>query len=159
MNEKALRVLEYNKIKDMIKNYTQTGAGKDLIDALKPYDNIYEVREHLEETYEALLLLGKKGSPPFEGLYDIREGISRAAKASTLMPGQLLKIANMLRCARRFKDYVNRKDEEESFRVIEDICEGLVPLKKLEDEILLAIASEDEVSDKASTTLYNIRRG
>ena len=158
MNEKALRVLEYNKIKDMIKNYTQTGAGKDLIDALKPYDNIYEVREHLEETYEALLLLGKKGSPPFEGLYDIREGISRAAKASTLMPGQLLKIANMLRCARRFKDYVNRKDEEESFRVIEDICEGLVPLKKLEDEILLAIASEDEVSDKASTTLYNIRR-
>jgi DNA mismatch repair protein MutS2 len=158
LNGKALRVLEYYKIKDMIKNYTQTGAGKDLIDALKPYDNIYEVREHLEETFEALQLLGKKGSPPFEGLYDVREGISRAEKASTLMPGQLLKIANMLRCARRFKDYVNRKDEEESFRVIEDICEGLVPLKKLEDEILLAIAGEEEISDKASTTLYNIRR-
>lgn len=158
MNEKALRVLEYYKIKEMIKNYTQTGAGKDLIDALKPYDNIYEVREHLEETLEALQLLGKKGSPPFEGLYDVREGISRAEKASTLVPGQLLKIANMLRCARRFKDYINRKDEEESFRVIEDICEGLVPLKKLEDEILLAIAGEEEISDKASTTLYNIRR-
>jgi DNA mismatch repair protein MutS2 len=158
LNEKALRVLEFYKIKEMIKNYTQTGAGKDLIDALKPYDNIYEVREHLEETFEALLLLGKKGSPPFEGLYDVREGISRAEKASTLMPGQLLRIANMLRCARRFKDYVNRKDEEESFRVIEDICEGLVPLKKLEDEILLAIAGEEEISDKASTTLYNIRR-
>jgi DNA mismatch repair protein MutS2 len=158
LNEKALRVLEYYKIKDMIKNYTQTGAGKDLIDALKPYDNIYEVREHLEETFEALLLLGKKGSPPFEGLYDVREGISRAEKASTLVPGQLLKIANMLRCARRFKDYVKRKDEEESFRVIEDICEGLMPLKRLEDEILLAIAGEEEISDKASTTLYNIRR-
>jgi DNA mismatch repair protein MutS2 len=158
LNGKALRVLEYYKIKDMIKNYTQTGAGKDLIDALKPYDNIYEVREHLEETFEALQLLGKKGSPPFEGVYDVREGISRAEKASTLVPGQLLKIANMLRCARRFKDYVNRKDEEESFRVIEDICEGLVPLKKLEDEILLAIAGEEEISDKASTTLYNIRR-
>jgi DNA mismatch repair protein MutS2 len=158
LNGKALRVLEYYKIKDMIKNYTQTGAAKDLIDALKPYDNIYEVREHLEETFEALQLLGKKGSPPFEGVYDVREGISRAEKASTLMPGQLLKIANMLRCARRFKDYVNRKDEEESFRVIEDICEGLVPLKKLEDEILLAIAGEEEISDKASTTLYNIRR-
>jgi DNA mismatch repair protein MutS2 len=158
LNGKALRVLEYYKIKDMIKNYTQTGAAKDLIDALKPYDNIYEVREHLEETFEALQLLGKKGSPPFEGVYDVREGISRAEKASTLMPGQLLKIANMLRCARRFKDYVNRKDEEESFRVIEDICEGLVPLKKLEDEIQLAIAGEEEISDKASTTLYNIRR-
>jgi DNA mismatch repair protein MutS2 len=158
LNEKALRVLEYQKIKDMIKNYTQTGAGKDLIDALKPYDNIYEVREHLEETYEALQLLAKKGSPPFEGLYDVREGISRAEKASTLMPGQLLKIANMLRCARRFKEYIGHKEEEESFRVIEDICEGIVPLKKLEDEILLAVVSEEEISDKASTTLYNIRR-
>lgn len=158
MNEKALRVLEYYKIKDIIKNYTQTSAAKDLLDSLKPYDNIYEVREHLEETREALELLMKKGSPPFEGLYDVREGISRAEKGSVLMPGQLLKIANMLRCSRRFKEYVSRRDEEESFRVIEDICEGLVPIKKLEDEILFAIVGEDEISDKASTTLYNIRR-
>lgn len=158
LNEKALRVLEYYKIKDIIKNFTQTSAGKDIIEDLKPYDNIYEVKEHLEETKEALMLLAKKGSPPFEGLYDVREGISRAEKGSSLMPGQLLKIANLLRCARRFKEYVNRREEEEAFRVIEDICEGLVPLKKLEDDILLAIVSEDEISDKASTTLYNIRR-
>ncbi|ERI90793.1 MutS2 family protein [Clostridiales bacterium oral taxon 876 str. F0540] len=158
LNEKALRVLEYYKIKDIIKNFTQTGAGKDIIEALRPYDNVYEVKEHLEETKEALMLLAKKGSPPFEGLYDIREGISRAEKGSSLMPGQLLKIANLLRCSRRFKDYVNRKEEEESFRVIEDICEGLVPLKRLEEDIFLAIVSEDEISDKASTTLYNIRR-
>lgn len=158
LNEKALRVLEYYKIKDIIKSFTQTSAGKDIIEDLKPYDNIYEVKEHLEETKEALMLLAKKGSPPFEGLYDVREGISRAEKGSSLMPGQLLKIANLLRCARRFKEYVNRREEEEAFRVIEDICEGLVPLKKLEDDILLAIVSEDEISDKASTTLYNIRR-
>jgi DNA mismatch repair protein MutS2 len=158
LNEKALRVLEYYKIRDIIKNYTQTGAAKDILESLRPYDNIYEVREHLEETREALELLMKKGSPPFEGLYDIREGISRAEKGSTLMPGQLLKIANMLKCARRFKEYVSRREEEESFRVIEDICEGLVPIKKLEDEILFAIVGEDEISDKASTTLYNIRR-
>jgi DNA mismatch repair protein MutS2 len=158
LNEKALRVLEYYKIRDMIKNYTQTGAAKDILETLKPYDNIYEVREHLEETREALELLMKKGSPPFEGLYDIREGIKRAEKGSTLMPGQLLKIANMLRCSRRFKEYISRREEEEGYRVIEDICEGLIPIKKLEDEILFAVVGEDEISDKASTTLYNIRR-
>jgi DNA mismatch repair protein MutS2 len=158
MNERALRVLEYYKIKDIIKNYTQTSAAKDIIEDLKPYTNIYEVREHLSETYEALMLLSKKGSPPFEGLHDIRDGISRAEKASTLMPGQLLKIAAMLRCARRFKDYVSRKEEEEAYRVIEDICEGLVPLKKLEDQIFNAIIGEDEISDRASSTLSNIRR-
>lgn len=158
MNEKALKVLEYYKIIDIMKNYTQTAAAKDILDSLKPYNNLYEVREHLEETREALELFMKKGRPPFEGLYDIRDGISRAEKGSVLMPGQLLKIANMLRCARRFKEYVARREEEESFRVIEDICQGLIPIKKLEDEILFAIVSEDEISDKASTTLYNIRR-
>ena len=87
MNEKALKILEFNKIKEEIKKYTCTGAAKDLIDELRPYNNIYEAREHLEETREALRLLVTKGSPPFEGVYDIREGITRAEKGSSLMPG------------------------------------------------------------------------
>lgn len=158
MNEKSLKILEFHKIKEEVKKYTVTSAGKDLIDELKPYDNIYEAKEHLEETKEALRLLVTKGAPPFEGVYDVREGISRAEKGSSLMPGQLLRIAAMLRSARRFKDYVSHKEEEEAFRVIEDICEGIVPLKKLEDEIFLAIEGEEEISDRASSTLYNIRR-
>ncbi|MCT8977282.1 endonuclease MutS2 [Clostridium sp. CX1] len=158
MNEKSLKILEFGKIKEGLKRYTVTKAGKDLIDELKPYDNIYEAREHLEETKEALRLLVTKGAPPFEGVYDVREGISRAEKGSSLMPAQLLRIAAMLRSARRFKEYVSHKEEEEAFRVIEDICEGIVPLKKLEDEIFLAIESEEEISDRASSTLYNIRK-
>lgn len=158
MNEKALRVLEYNKVKEKIKLYTHTEAARDLIDKLKPYNNLYEIREHLEETKEALSLYTKKGSPPFEGIYDIRDGISRAEKGSSLMPGQLLKIANMLRCARRFKEYISRREEEESLRVIEDICEGIVVLKNIEDDIFTAIIGEEEISDRASSTLYNLRR-
>ena len=158
MNEKSLRVLEYYKIKDQIKKYTETAAGKDIIEGLVPYSNLFEVREHLQETKEALELLSKKGSPPFQGIYDVRDGISRAEKASSLAPSQLLKIANMLRCARRFKDYISHKGEETTYRVIEDLCTSIIPLKKLEDEILIAIISDDEISDKASGTLYNIRR-
>ncbi|KZL93703.1 endonuclease MutS2 [Clostridium magnum] len=158
MNEKALKILEFNKIKEEIKKYTCTGAAKDLIDELRPYNNIYEAREHLEETREALRLLVTKGSPPFEGVYDIREGITRAEKGSSLMPGQLLKIAAMVRAARRFKEYISHREEEESFRVIEDICEGIVPLKNLEEQIFLAIEGENEVSDRASSQLYSIRR-
>lgn len=158
MNEKSLRVLEYGKIKEIIKKYTQTSAAKEIIDNLKPYDNLYEVREHLQETKEAFSLLVKKGSPPFEGIYDVRDYIDRASKGSTLLPGQLLKIAQMLRSSRRFKDYISRKEDEEPHKVLEDICAGIRPLKNIEDDIFLAILGEDEISDKASTTLYNIRR-
>ncbi len=158
MNQKALKVLEFNKIKEEIKKYTSTSAAKDIIDKLEPYDNVFEVKEHLEETKEAFDLLIKKGTPPFEGMHDIREGITKAERGFILMPVQLLRIGTLLKCARRFKDYINHKEEEESFRVIEDICEGLVALKKLEDEIFNAIISDDEISDRASTNLFNIRR-
>ncbi len=117
MKDKSIKVLEFNKIQEILKNYTCTKAAKDIIEDLKPYDSMYEVREHLEETKEAFKLLITKGAPPFEGVYDIRSGISLAEKGSTLLPGQLLKIAAVLRCARRFKEYINHKEEEESYRV------------------------------------------
>jgi DNA mismatch repair protein MutS2 len=158
MNTKSLKVLEYYKIKEKIKEYTHTKAGKDIIDSLEPYTNIYEVREHLQETNEALLLLSKKGSAPFEGIYDVRDAIIRASKEATLMPTQLLRIAQMLRCARLFKNYVGNKADEESSRVLEDICIGIVPIKKLEDEIFIAIISDEEISDRASSLLFNLRK-
>ncbi len=158
MNEKSLRILEFYKIKDIIKKFTATSAAKDLIDGLKPYNSLYEVKEHLQETNEALDLLMKKGSPPFEGAYDIREGITRAEKGATLMPLQLIRIANIQRCARGFNNYISRREGEKGYRVLEDICVGIVPLKQLEDAIFAAIVSEEEISDRASTTLYNIRR-
>lgn len=158
MNEKALKVLEYSKIKDEIKKYVNTQAAKEVIDSLKPYDNIYEVREHLKETQEALMLLMKKGNPPFEGLYDVREPIGRVEKGASVLTGQILKIAQMLRCARKFKDYIKRKEDEEAFPVLEDLCEGIVPLKKLEEDIFNIIISEEEIADRASEKLYNIRR-
>ena len=158
MQEKTLRVLEYNKIKENIKKYAKTLAAKDLIDSLEPYSSIYEVKEHLEETKEAFSLLIKKGNPPFEGIYDVREGINRAKKESTLHPEQLLRIASMLKCSRLFKDYISHKDDEEGYRVLEDICIGIVPLKKVEDDIFFAIVSEEEIADRASDELYHIRR-
>ncbi|MEG1254735.1 endonuclease MutS2 [Clostridium sp.] len=158
MNEKTFKVLEYYKIKEILKKYTVTRAGKDLIDGLKPYANLYEIREHLEETKEALLLITTKGAPPFEGIYDVRDGLLRAKKNSTLMPVELLRIGNMLKSSRNFKEYVSTKDEETVYRVLEDIIAGIVPFKNIEDEIFKAIIGEDEIADRASETLFTIRK-
>ncbi|MHC1720647.1 MAG: endonuclease MutS2 [Clostridiaceae bacterium] len=158
MNEKSLRVLEFYKIRDEVKKFTWTNAGKDILDRLVPYNNIYEVKEHLEETREALMLLVTKGSPPFEGVYDARSAIDRVGKGFVLPPGELLKIAAVLRSSRRFRDYISLKEDEEQHSVIKDICEGITPLKGLEDEIFNAVESEDTLSDRASSALSGIRR-
>ncbi|MDO4534974.1 MAG: endonuclease MutS2 [Clostridium perfringens] len=157
MNDKVLRVLEFTKIKNELKQYAITKSAKDMVISLKPYDSLYDVVEHLEETNEALDIIMKKGNPPFEGFYDIKDGIVRAEKGGVLNAGTLLKIGNMLRVSRRMSEFLKRKDEE-SYKILEDLAIGLVTIKGLENSISNAIIGEDEISDKASSTLYGIRR-
>ena len=158
MENRTLRVLEYNKVKEKLKKYALTSGGKDLIESLCPYDSIYEVKKNLEETNEALDLLIRKGNPPFEGLHDTREALERAKKGGVLTPGQLLRVSGMLRCSRNFKSFISRKDDEVSYKNLEDLEGLLIPIKTLEVAIDDAILSEEDISDKASATLYSIRK-
>lgn len=158
MNERSLRILEFYKIKEKIKKYARTNAGKAMVEALEPYDNVYEINNKLEETNEALEILITKGNPPLEGLFDIHEGLERAKKGGTLTPEQLLRVGSMLRVSRTMKEFFKREEAEKSYPRLEDLAYILVPIKPLEDEIERAIVSEEEISDKASQTLYNIRR-
>lgn len=158
MQERTLKVLEFNKIKDRLKEYAITTSSKEIIDKLEPYETIYEVKRKLKETDEALDLLITKGNPPFEGLHDVKEGVERAKKGGILSAGQLLKIGGMLKCSRRFKDYISRRDDETPHLILEDLAYILTPVKQLEDIIELSIISEEEISDKASSTLSSIRR-
>lgn len=158
MNSKVIKSLEFDKVRKLVEKYAITKTAKERILSIEPYPTHFDVIEHLEETREALAILVKKGIPPFEGLYDVKEDLVRAGKGGELEPFSLLKIANMLRCARRFSEFFDRKDEEESFRILEDIVQGIVPYKNIEDAIFIAIIGEEEISDKASSKLYNIRK-
>ncbi|MGL4761571.1 MAG: endonuclease MutS2 [Sarcina sp.] len=158
MNNKVIRSLEFNKVRTLVEKYAITSSAKEMINELAPYSSYNDVIEHLAETKEALDILVKKGNPPFEGLYDVKEDIIRAGKGGVLSPFSLLKIANMLKCARRFSEFLERKAEEESYRILEDIAFGIVPYQNIEDAIFNAIVGEEEISDRASSKLLNIRR-
>lgn len=156
MNQRSLDKLEFNKIKEEIGRRAVSQAGRDLIAALHPFDNPLEAALALEEVEEAMRLLAQKGTPPFEGVYDVRDQISRAGKGSTLNPGALLKIGNILRSARLFQRYV--RSEDHAAPKLMDVTAGITPLEKLEGEIAHAISGEDEVSDRASQKLSALRR-
>ncbi len=156
MNAKSLEKLELNKIKEEIKHGVVSSAGAELIDALTPFDNTVEANRALDEVAEALRLISLKGSPPFEGVFDVRDAISRAGKGSVLNPGSLLKISNILRSARLFQRYI--KSEDFTARELDNLVAGITPLQNLEEEIAQAILGEDEVADRASQKLSSIRR-
>ena len=47
MKERTLRILEFNKIKNKLRNYAVTSGGKELIDNLTPYGSVFEVEKKL----------------------------------------------------------------------------------------------------------------
>jgi len=158
MEERVFKTLEFYKILDKIRSYAVCEGGRSIIDEIEPYESIYEAEKSLNEVDEAMRIYVKKGSPPFEGVYDVRDAVSLLSKNYSLFPVQLVRIACVLRAARNFKKYLNRKDEEEKFINLEEILLNVRDLKTIEDKIFNAIIGEDEISDRASQTLFNIRR-
>lgn len=158
MNEKALRILEYHKIIDMLCESTVSSMGRDIASDLKPSSDIHEVKELLQETTEATNLILKKGNVPIAGTQDIRGALRKVKIGSALDPGELLRVADTLRAARRLKNFINEDKREESFPIIEYYIDTLTAMKNIEDSIHNAIISEEEISDNASPLLHTLRR-
>lgn len=156
MNSRCLKVLEFNKIKEQLKSYLSGKGAMELTEALAPYGTIHDTREHLRETEEGAAVLSKKGSPPFSGLYDIKDALFLLKKGAVLRGDSILKIGKTLTIARELKKFI--ETEEHTYSMLEDITINLTPLKGIEDEIFRIIIGEDEIYDKASEKLWSIRR-
>ncbi|KXZ39345.1 DNA mismatch repair protein MutS2 [Alkalithermobacter thermoalcaliphilus JW-YL-7 = DSM 7308] len=158
MNEKTLRVLEYNKIMDMLKEKVVSSLGLNYIENLKPSSSYDEVLSMLDETSQAESILIKKRSVPLEGLHDIKTIVKKASIGSTLDPKQLLMVADTIRCARLIKNFIKAEQEQSNYEIIHSLIESLYIFKDIEDLIYSSIENENEISDNASTQLKSIRR-
>lgn len=159
MNERALRVLEFYKIKEMLMGKSESSIGKALIENLIPSKDIEIIEKLQAETYEALSILNSKGNPPLRGIHDLNIELKRCGMGGMLSPGSLLKIAQTLRTTRNLKTFIKvSTDNNEKYSVINELIINLNTYKDIEDKIFNAIISEEELSDNASSTLKNIRR-
>jgi len=156
MNSKALSILEFNKITDMLSELCPTEGAKQLAKRLTPESDEDKVRKLLLQTGEAKRLSGIKGMPSFSNVSDVRESLDRAEKGASLSPLELLSVANVLRTARGLLDYIKG---DRNFSVsIEEIFERLMTDRALEEKIYRAIISDDMIADEASPELADIRR-
>jgi len=156
MNQKALRVLEYQKITDMLTAECSSKLTRSLAAELKPMSDELEIREALADTDEAVIVLLKKGAPPLGNFYDISGFAHLASKDGCLTQKQLLEVAYNLSAARRTAEYLS-SDLPELPR-IDGLASAISVLKTLEEEITRDIISEDEMSDSASPELKRLRR-
>lgn len=159
MDVKVLRVLEYDKIIEKLKDRASSQLGKDLASELVPLTDITRVKMEQKETTDALTCILRKGSPPLGGIHDVRSYIRRSQAGGMLNPGELLKIADVLRVSRRLKGYLTQdKMELSETNTIWELCNSLNSNKTLEDRLNQSVESEEALSDYASPALASIRR-
>ncbi len=154
--DRALRVLEFTKIRERLAGLAVTEMGAEKCRELRPYHEFAEVRRALEETEEAVVLLQYLGGQPLVAFGDVREQLSLAKKGASLSPRALLDVAGCLRAARSARAALI-KDRQDT-PILMGLASRLTALPAVENEITNAILSEEEIADRASTELYQIRR-
>lgn len=158
MNDKSLRVLEYDKIRQMLVGYCVSPRAKQMAQQLMPSTQLSQVNIWQAQTSEAQQSLYKQ-SVHIGKIADIDEGIKIAIIGSILKNRQLLDIADTLRTARTLKRHItNQVDDNIALPILTSYSEQIGIFKTLEEDIERCILTEEEISDNASTTLYNIRR-
>ena len=158
MNEKALKVLEFNKIISRLESFAISPMGKERAASLKPMDYITDILAAQKETTLACNMALKKGRLPLGGLKDIRPYAKRASMGGVLGIEELLNISQFLYVTKRVKNYSIPENKADSFGDIEEYFELVKTIPDLEKDINRCIISETEISDDASPTLREIRR-
>ncbi|MBR0368860.1 MAG: endonuclease MutS2 [Clostridia bacterium] len=156
MNERNLRVLEFNKILDMLAALCTTEPGQIAARALTPSGDPGEVYRAQAQTEEASSIFAYCGGNPMAHFTDVRQYLKLAKAGGTLSPKALLQVADALKAARIVRGALVT-DREDTPNLTE-MGSRLMTNRALEEEIFDAIISEEEISDHASPELANIRR-
>ena len=154
--DRALRVLEFTKIRERLAAHALTDMGKEKCLALVPYDDVSEVRRALDETEEACVLLSYLGGQPLVAFPDVREQVTLAQKGACLSQRALLDVAACLRATRAARSALVR--DREDTPILTGLATRLTALDGIENDISAAIISEEEIADRASAELHQIRR-
>ncbi|MDF2548445.1 MAG: endonuclease MutS2 [Anaerosolibacter sp.] len=159
MNSRTLRVLEYEKIRDMLLEKVESSLGRALAEKLEPSTHMETVMEWQKETSEAAGILIQRGNVSLGGVHDLSYHVRRAEIGSYLYPGQLLEVSDTLRAARKLKTmFKESKEGEGKYPIMEGYIGQISTMKVIEDRINECIISDEEISDHASPELRNIRR-
>ena len=158
MEKRTLRVLEFNRILDMLSDCAVCEETKVRAMGTLPESNIYVAEGLLSQTVEAEKMLLKKGTPPISPIKNVSGAVKRAQAGGSLGMGELLGVAHLLRMARLLTSYFDEDDFASEFPKLNEVFLTVTENKKLEQTIFSAIVSEEEMADDASGELLSIRR-
>lgn len=153
MDERSLRLCEFDFVLGKLSSLTETPMGKDIALRLSPSSSKEEILRNSAETEEAKRLISYEPSPSLSGLIDVSPLVKKASLGVILEPQELLHIAEFISRLPSVKRYIRKS------ALFKELADNIPELSSLEDDIRRAIDEDGNIKPNASPKLAGIRRG
>ncbi|MCX7795088.1 MAG: endonuclease MutS2 [bacterium] len=153
MNERSLKLCEFDFVLEKLGELTETPMGKELALNLRPSSIKEEVISASKETEEAKRLISYEPPPSLLGLIDISSILSKARLGVILEPLELMHICNFVSRLPAVKRYIRISP------FFKGLSDKLPNLSSLEDDIRRVIDDDGNIRSNASSKLIAIRKG
>ena len=158
--ERALKTLEYDKVRQQVAKHCTSSIGKSAIDDLVPQTDFQKVVQLLDEMDEGLSILRVKGNVPLGGIFDVRPAARRAQIGGMLSAMELMEVSSTIRAGRILRNFIEDIEAEGAIDIplFIEKKETMPVLTGLQHEINNCIDENGGVLDSASPTLRAIRQ-
>ena len=151
----SFKVLEFDKVRAMLKNCATSNFGKELAENILPDDNAETVQENISLTTEAVKVYAV-AEPPFGGIRDIRETLQKISLGSAAGAVELSDILSTMYAMRNVKKFFKENDVDAP--KIKFRAGQIEILGNLEKQLENALDDHGGIKDSASADLQKIRR-
>lgn len=155
--ELSRKQLEFSSLLKKISSYCISEGGREIINSLRPIENVDELRYDLDCIYEMYQIQMENENIPLEGITEIRDSLNKSTVSQAfLSPIEILDIAEDLRVFRLIHSFFDER--EELYPSLKEFSSGIAHSRLLEKHISDAIDETGFVRDNATRELSNIRR-
>lgn len=155
MNNKTIELLEYNKIKDILKGYALSEIAKNNIEKLEPSIDKNKIEIEMRETTEARNAVNISSSIPLHSLAGINGIKEKLDKGIILSPEDLETLCGLLKEIKKMKRFMG--DKQYSAPTISSYIHSAYEMEDIREEIEKCIV-RGTVDDRATSALWKIRR-
>jgi len=159
MNQRILATLEFQTIKQMLRQVIVTAQGAIEVDQLVPATDAATIQVWLNETDDGLKVQRLRGGIPVPKLENIRPHIKRIEIGADLNGLELAQVGRVLSTTAELLHFFEElKEDEIDFHRLYNWLSQMVVLPELSQRLKAALDEDGHVTDEASPELKAIRQ-
>ena len=157
MNQHALDVLEYDKIRELLVGYAASGLGIRLAQEIQPLTDLHRIERLIAETTELKRLLSPDRYLPLGGLHDLSPILEKLDKgAEILIIEEIMHVKETLRAFRIVKGYL--EDAKGDYPHLRRLAGSIRLYSEIDAKIENTLNENGAVKSSASPELKSIRK-